>query len=373
MSDKEKEEESWSNEEEDWNEEDNEDWGEPSTEPIEIEIETKSREIVFDLKYVSEHYEFGEEAFKSMTKPNIKKEKYIEDTNFIKPLFEETVKEFSKLRGQRGQMTVHDMIVRCYNEGLFTLSGSINRQIIPAIKYILNQMNTLEKDNPKRKTVLTELADAFQDCQQVQARVILKLYSDLTNQLQSFEKQILYLFMGQKSQSLNEFITIFHADCDLDHTKVRPSQQRDHLYSAYLDMVGEELGMEGIAAAREDRFLGETISDIRNGVWEGVSREIILKAIKNRIYLKQFVEYVLADINCQSDNADRLIDRNLVFKWVDMNMTEDKERVFYDEERKNEYKLQDPKEPLEKNKYQPFLSLKFLVKMLEKMQMIKRK
>lgn len=368
MSDKEKE-PSWSNEdEEDWSEEEDEEWGEP----IEREVIPEVKKV-FDLKYVTEYYEFGNEVFKPMTKPEVQEEKFIKNTKFIKPLFEKTVLGFAKLRGQRGQMTVYDMIVRCYNEGLFTLSGSINRLIIPAIKYILNEINKLKKDNPKRKTVLTELADAFQDCQQVQARVILKLYSDLTNQLQTFEKQILYLFMGQKSQSLNEFITIFHADCDLDHTKVRPSKQRDHLYSAYLDMVGGELGMEGIDAAREDRFLGETISDIRTGVWEGVSREIILKAIKNRIYLKQFVEYVLADINCQSDNADRLIDRDLVFKWVDENIKEDKMRVFYNEERTEEYKLQDPSKPLEKNKYQPFLSLEFLVKMLEKMEYVKRK
>ena len=45
------------------------------------------------------------------------------------------------------------------------------------------------------------------------------------------------------------------ATCDLDHTRTQPHQQRAHLMSAYVDLLGEDFGLDGVTAARSDRFL----------------------------------------------------------------------------------------------------------------------
>jgi hypothetical protein len=365
-------EEEWSNNEEGY--ENGSDWSDvPEADDVDEEpiVVQKSEQITFD--YIEKKYQFGEKAFENIKNETVEIRKYESDTTFIKPLFTNTISGFMKLRGQRGQHTILAMILACYSQGLFTLGESINKQIIPALQYVLNEMNKLKKDDSKRKSVLRSLTDAFLDCQQVQAREILRIFGDLTNQTQTLDKQIAYMLTRQKEQSLNEFISMFHIECDLDHTKSSPSQQRAHLYSAYLDMIGEYMGMDGVEAARDDRFLGETVNEIRKGVWVGVGRETILKAVKNRLSLKQFVQCVLADINCQSDNADRLIDRDSIFKWAEKNMSLKKTDIFYNDENEEKYKHQEPQKPVDKNKYQPFLSIKLLVEILEKMELIKRK
>lgn len=366
-----------SSENEEWSDNPEGNWSEDScpseSEGIMFDSEEPEKiKITFDTLH--EKWTFGQKAFKPLIQSNINKEEYSNECSFIQSLFVQSVPNFMKLRGQRGQHSILHMIQTCYSTGLFTLSHSINQQIIPAIRYILNNLNKLNPKDPKRISVLRTITDAFLDCQQIQAREIFRMFGDLTNQTQTLDKQITYILMRQKETSLNEFISDFHMNCDLDHTKTTPNKQRAHLYSAYLDLIGLDLGMDGIESAREDRFLGETMNEIRNGVWAGIGRDQILKMIKNRLSIKHFIICVLSDINNQSDNADRLIDRNVIFQWVEENMTGmNKMKVFYDEERKEEYENQEPSKPLDKNKFQPFLSLELLIEMLEKMELIERK
>jgi len=81
--------------------------------------------------------------------------------------------------------------------------------------------------------------------------------------------------------------------------------------------------------------------------------------------LKDWLQMLLADINNQTEGADRLIDRQCIFKWVSANMeTESAYEVFYDEHRKAEFANLDPQKPIESNQFQPFLSLRVLVNML---------
>jgi len=79
--------------------------------------------------------------------------------------------------------------------------------------------------------------------------------------------QIKYLLLKSKENALDSFITQFHKDCDKDHTVVQPWQQRAHLKSGYLVMLGRMFGLEGVDAAQGDRFVGEAQKQIRAGVW----------------------------------------------------------------------------------------------------------
>ena len=96
---------------------------------------------------------------------------------------------------------------------------------------------------------------------------------DLTNQTQTFENQIQYFLLKMKvgfelrnllanllynscfiafyqEEALDKFIGKFHPECDKSHTKVKPWQQRAHLKSAYIYMLGDELGLEAVEAGQ---------------------------------------------------------------------------------------------------------------------------
>ena len=105
-------------------------------------------------------------------------------------------------------------------------------QVIPAFRYIIDFLTKFPAKDPKRVTITETLAEACTNCQQVQAREILRVYSDLTAQTATFERQLLYSLVRQKEAALDRYISRHFADtCDLDHTRVRPYQQRAHLYS----------------------------------------------------------------------------------------------------------------------------------------------
>jgi len=268
---------------------------------------------------------------------------------------------------------VLDILSGIYASGLSTMSHTINSEIIPALRYILHVANGLKPKDVKRASMLQRLADACMDCQQVQAREILRIYGDLTCQTQTLETQTHYFLLKQKEDALDRFITQIHAGCDLDHTKSSPGKQRAHLKSAYIDLLGKEFGLEAVEAAKEDRFLAEARRELETGVWAGVGVKVIMKRLKNELSLPIFVSYLLADVNNQSKNAERLINRDVIFKWVESHMSKDEaHRVFYDEDRAEDYAGQTPDKPLEANKYQPFLSQKLLLQMLLRMSFIQR-
>jgi hypothetical protein len=278
----------------------------------------------------------------------------------------DSVKGVAGMRSQtRDARPVLDMISGIYQSGLSTMSSTINAEIVPALRYIFHVANGLKPKDVKRVAMLQRIADAMMDCQQVQAREILRIYGDLTCQSQTLETQIHYFLLKQKEDALDRFITQIHVGCDLDHTKTGPGKQRAHLKSAYIDMLGKDFGLEAVEAAKEDRFLNEARHELETGVWAGVGVKVIMKRLKNELSLPIFVGYLLADINNQSKGAERLINRECIFEWVKKNMSKDEaHRVFYDEDRAADYAGQTPAKPLEENKYQPFLSQKLLLQML---------
>jgi len=338
------------------------------------------RKKVDDLKNKLKQYKFSSKAFGKIAKrkPPIDEQKMKDLSSKIPSIMKASVKGVEKMKSfTRDKRTVLEIIKGIYASGLFTLgtaSSPINRQVIPAFRYIFHAANEMKPKDIARVAMLRKLAEAVQDCQQVQAREILRIFGDLTNQNQTFESQIQYLLLKQKEETLDRFISQFHKDCDEDHTKVKPAQQRAHLKSAYIDMLGEQLGLEAVEAARGDRFLPEVRKELANGVWGGVKVEAIFKMLTRQLSLELFIQYLLADINNQSDNADRLINKDCIFKWVEKNMSlENANKVFWDEDRAHEYVGMDPCKPLDKNKFHPFLSQKFLLRILTEMEFIERK
>merc|ERR1711972_1047686 len=116
-------------------------------------------------------------------------------------MINESVSGASSMRGQRGERLVTEMMESWYSQGLF-MHGSpdspVNSLIIPAVRHIYARMAELAPQNHKRVDCLTTLALACQDCQQVQAREILRIFGDLTAQNATLEEQLKYTLVREK-------------------------------------------------------------------------------------------------------------------------------------------------------------------------------
>jgi len=291
----------------------------------------------------------------------------------ITAMVQESVPGAEQMRGQRNEKLVTQMLTDCYALGLWMHGGPsspLNSLIIPAMRHIISKLSKLSPSHPKRVDCLSTLAHACQDCQQVQAREILRIYGDMTAQNETLELQLWYSLVRLKEAALNSYISRRHPKCDLDYTKVQPWQQRVHLMSGYLDMVGEAFGMDGVTAARSDRFLPQAKGEISQ---RGDAMALV-QELRRDLSVEEWLSLLLADVNNQAEGAERLIDRACIFTWAQANMTASAAHlVFYDEERAEEFEDQEPAQPTKVNRYQPFLSRRVLVDILRAAGMLKRK
>uniref|UniRef100_A0A6U3R5Z0 RanBP2-type domain-containing protein n=1 Tax=Ditylum brightwellii TaxID=49249 RepID=A0A6U3R5Z0_9STRA len=335
----------------------------------------------YSINGLSDGLDFGCEAFGPLQRSNPVHQGGNNLHSEVKAIIEKSVPEAKSMRGERGNKYVTRMLSDIYQSGLFMHGGptsAVNSTVIPAIRHVFDEINKLKPDDNKRVATIRALVEACQDCQQVQARVILRLYGDFTSQTETFEKQLKYSLVRQKEAALQVLITKNHPNCDLDHTQIRPEQQRAHLLSGYTVIVGEDFGLDGVDAARSDRFLSGTLQKIgevhgMNTRGPGIS-SYILSLLQESMSVKEWISALIGDINNQASEADRLIDRACIFAWADKNMEGDfKHRIFYDDSREKEYNDLNPKEPTDENIYEPFLSPKVLVAMLLKANMLKEK
>jgi len=384
--------------------------GERGEEVIVPLVATKTNNLPHDIDSISKLFEFGSKAFQLTTTKNNpivattttattdnKSDKVISMIKRSLP------KNVYTLRGERGQKEVTTMLYDTYQQGLFMHgdpSSPVNQIIIPAFRYIFSELSALKRHDPKRIEILTTLAHACQDCQQVQAREILRIYQELTCQSLTFEDQLLYSMVRLKESALHEYITQHHYGvCDLDHNHVEPHQQRAHLWSAYLVIVGERYGLgngTNITTAHGDRFLGSALQYVYETHEIPIMQpmynheflcDIILPRLQNSISVKEWLTILIADINNQkmsnhtnnvnnnnNDNdVDRMIHRRILNQWAYQNLGDDKHRIFYDENHAEEYKDLAPNHPNPNNQYQPFLSPNVLTGMLVKVGMLKFK
>lgn len=328
----------------------------------------------FTVTYLSASLTFGPAAFGKLRRDQISQiqENTSSKSVNVKQMLEASVPGVSNMTGERGLKRVTQMLTDCYKVGLFmhgSADSPVNRQIVPAMHHIFAELSRHQPKDGKRVSHLTALVHACQDCQQVQAREIMRIFGDLTSQNDSFEGQLKYSLVRQKEAALDRYISRRHASCDLDHTRVNPWQQRAHLISGYVVLVGDEFGLDGVTAAQSDRFL----SQVRGELGRTRAGDVVAE-LRQDMCAKEWLQTLLADINNQTSGSERLINRDCIFKWVQENMSEEAAYlVFYDEDRSPEFEDLDPKAPLEENGYQPFLSPKVLIDMLLKARMLEEK
>ena len=70
-----------------------------------------------------------------------------------------------------------------------------------------------------------------------------------------------------KEEALHVLITEKHAKADNDHHHAKPHEQRTHLESAYIDLIGLDFGLttaSKASVAKGDRFVSQAMHEISN-------------------------------------------------------------------------------------------------------------
>ena len=350
----------------------------------------------FSISHVASKYSFGPAAFGPLHTTSITQNKSNVDlSESISGIILSSIPAARDMKGERERKPVTRMLTDIYQRGLFMhgkATSSVNQTIIPAFRYIVGELNKMDTKDKKRLDMIQQLVEACQDCQQVQARVILRMYSDLTCKTQTLEQQLKYSLVQPKEAALQILISKYHSPvCDQSHDMVGAERQRAHLLSAYVSLVGDEFGLDGVETAKGDRFLNESLAVVRNVHLHGYSSSIsssmlmssgdsslrrsIMDELVSSLCVKHWLTDLIGDINNQSTNADRVIDRACIFSWATNNTSLDDDlphRIFYEDSRAEEYKELDPEKPTTDNEYEPFFSPKVLVELLVKMQLLKQ-
>jgi len=127
-----------------------------------------------------------------------------------------------------------------------------------------------------------------------------------------------------------------------------PSGQAPHITSAYIEAVGKELGLRGVAAARSD-----------NNRPRYINRQSVLDAFRQAFDVKEVADAIMGDVNQQGEDAQRVINRERLAKWAAeaaraRGGTFNPYIIYFDEDKAVEYEGQ----PKPGSEYQPFLSRK---------------
>jgi len=273
----------------------------------------------------------------------------------ITNLFIDNIPGVSSMMDRTGSVPVCQYIVSTYTSGLpiFQSNHSVQQHTIHALRYVIFKASILP-DGPK-KQLLRRLSEAFTACQMEQGRVIDSLYGSLSGREKSFREQILNLVDIQKEQVMNQLINHFNPKAWRTGDD-NPQGQLPHIQSSYSKSFGEELGLRGYKAAKLDRDKVSISSKDRNK---------LISSFNTLFHMSDLIKSILADVNQQDENAERLVNRESLMKWAgdgSMNNGFQSHKIFYDETNESDYK--DLGKPKEDNIYQPFLSPSVIVSLL---------
>lgn len=244
-----------------------------------------------------------------------------------------------------GTTPILQFIVGTYTSGLPALRGSpeVLAHNIKAMRTIFARVREMEEADAKSH--LTRLCDAFTACQAVQGRVIDSIYGQLTGRDRGLKDQLLTLVDEQKQRVLDEVTILLNPGCE-QVSDAQPGKQIPHIQNGYRRVVGEQLGLRGLAQALAD-FNAPAISTKHASKVASKFRELFS--------MQELLHSVVGDVNQQSAQAERYIDRAALATWANgegKNKGFDPYRIFFNEDEADKY---NDAKPTEENTYQPFL------------------
>lgn len=174
-----------------------------------------------------------------------------------------------------------------------------------ALRYILHHVSEEGQHKQNKVKILSSLAEAFQECQQVQARTIDKLFGTMTGRDLGLRGQLFELVDFVKQQTLDEVTLKLNPYCLSPSADMH--QQMPHIQSAYVAAVGEQLGLRGVETSRVDRLkprLGQ--------------RQLVafMEAYVQTFPVEDVVQAFVRDVNQTDASADRVVDHDALFAWA---------------------------------------------------------
>jgi hypothetical protein len=204
-----------------------------------------------------------------------------------------------------GQTPIHTYIIGTYRNGLPIYQGSapLQAHCMHALRSVF-AMAAAGKDGAA--AALQAIAAAYQACQAEQGRTIDAQFGRLSGRDATFKEQLLALVDWHKHMVMQQVVLELNPGAaEVDDG--RPSQQAPHITSAYLQAVGGELGFRGVEAAKADThappLAPSTVANVR-------------KAIRKAFSVQEVVESIVGDVNQQHADAERVISRDDLAKWV---------------------------------------------------------
>jgi hypothetical protein len=272
----------------------------------------------------------------------------------IAKLLQDNVEGLHSMMDRTGSMPVVHYIVSTYHTGLPLFEGNmgVQQHTIKAIRYILHKSAGLPEKI--RKSSLRRLAEAYTACQMEQGRVIDSLYGSLSGRDKSFKEQILSLVDIQKEQVLNQIVNRFNPNAWKTGDD-NPRGQVPHIQSTYCAEIGTKLGLRGTKAAKLDQNKCQL---------DPTSVMHLEESFRRLFLIGELINTLIADVNQQDPNAERLINRQSLTQWAgdqSQNNNFHGHAIFFDEEKASEWNGK----PTVENQYQPFLNHKVALSILE--------
>jgi len=251
----------------------------------------------------------------------------------IRGLFARHVPGLGGMLDRTGQQPVCHYICLTYRSGLPAQSGvpAVQRHTKLALRWLLHVVSDAGDHPDCSKKVLCALAEAYQSCQQTQARVIDTLFGALSGRDQGLRDQLLTLVDIVKQQTLDTVTLKLHPDCLSPWADME--QQMAHIQSAYTVACGELLGLRGMDASRVDRM--------KPRLSQGQIARFVSEYASS-FPVDEVVKALVRDVNQTADNADRLIDPMALLSWANQASEADgfdKQGIFYQDDCPSEYSL----------------------------------
>eukprot|EP01105_Mastigella_eilhardi_P020070 TRINITY_DN4758_c0_g1_i2.p2 TRINITY_DN4758_c0_g1~~TRINITY_DN4758_c0_g1_i2.p2 ORF type:complete len:463 (-),score=144.36 TRINITY_DN4758_c0_g1_i2:1709-3076(-) len=314
------------------------------TEPVDDNAPKEYHEVLHRLTA----YFLSAAACTELAKPPAKEKLAKMPEKDLRRLVRGAVPDVDAMLDRTQSQPVMELILSTYKSGLPALSGNsaVHKHTIYATRFIFDKVAKLPQ--PIQRRHLSRLAVSFTACQAEQGRVIDAIYGELSGRDKGLREQVLALVDDQKQRVLDQVTHLLNPDA-WHQDDSQPAQQVPHIQSSYIIAVGKQLGLRGVGAAHADKNAFKVPKDVAQRVQQ------LFRLLFSSYEVAQTL---LDDINQQAPDADRVVDRDVLFRWAGdsaANKGFPQHMVFYDEDSpKGEYA--DDAKPLEQNKYQPFLS-----------------
>jgi hypothetical protein len=169
----------------------------------------------------------------------------------------------------------------------------------------------------------TEFAEAYTNCQPVQARVIDTLQAEIRGvSSHSLPSQLRSFVEVKREMALDHTVCHFHPGAPTQDDG-NPTEQLPHLSNRYRRHLGAQVGLGGprLEVAKNDRNAQFRLP---------VPKKKALQIFWKEFHAMEVVNSLVADVNQPGTDVERRVDPELVMKWAGQEPTV-AHRVFYDE------------------------------------------